>query len=123
GPCIPFCCIPGEAPCWKPCPGSGCCHSVRSFPSSADRFPMYLESLATALPPHRYSQPDCLEALRATPVFGTLQPRSRALLSKVLGNGVSGVAGRHFCLPEIGPVVSRDAESLNRTFESEAPRL
>src|SRR5690606_24896436 len=79
-------------------------------------------SLATALPPHRYSQPDCLEALRATPVFGTLQPRSRALLSKVLGNGVSGVASRHFCLPEIGPVVSRDAESLNRTFESEAPR-
>ncbi len=84
---------------------------------------MYLESLATALPPHRYTQPQCLEALRATPVFGSLLPRSQALLVKVLGNGVSGIATRHFCLPEIGPVVGRDAQSLNETFEKEAPAL
>lgn len=84
---------------------------------------MYLESLATALPPHRFSQTDCLAALAETPLFGSLSPRSRVLMEKVLGNGVSGVRARHFCLPEIGPVVGRSAQELNEIFEMEAPAL
>jgi alkylresorcinol/alkylpyrone synthase len=84
---------------------------------------MYLESIATALPPHRFSQPDCLEALRGTSMLDELKPRSKALLSKVLSNGVSGIQSRHFCVPEIAPVVTRDAQELNEFFEREAPVL
>lgn len=84
---------------------------------------MYLESIATALPSHRFTQPECLEALASTELIGSLQPRSRALLSKVLSNGVSGIESRHFCLPEIAPVVNRGAQELNEVFEAEAPKL
>ncbi|MDB6080224.1 MAG: chalcone and stilbene synthase domain protein [Akkermansiaceae bacterium] len=84
---------------------------------------MYLEALATAVPPHAFSQPDCLAALRITPSYAVLHPRSKALLSKVLGNGVAGIEKRHFCLEEIAPVVSLSAQELNETFEREAPVL
>ncbi len=84
---------------------------------------MFLESLHTAVPPHRYTQPECLAALRETPAYAALRPRSRGLMEKVLGNGVSGIATRSFCLAEIAPVVGRSAQELNETFEREAPGL
>lgn len=84
---------------------------------------MFLEALHTAVPPHRYTQPECLAALRETPAYAALRPRSRVLMEKVLGNGVSGIATRSFCLPEIAPVVGRSAQELNESFEREAPRL
>ncbi len=84
---------------------------------------MFLESIATALPPHRYTQPECLQALRSTPVLDGLKPRSKALLGKVLSNGVSGIQSRHFCVPEIAPAVTRGAQQLNEFFEREAPLL
>ncbi|WP_193213260.1 type III polyketide synthase [Luteolibacter marinus] len=84
---------------------------------------MFLESIATAVPPHSYRQQECLEALVATPSFARLKPRSRAMMEKILGNGVSGIATRSFCLPEIAPVVGRDAQELNEMFEREAPSL
>jgi predicted naringenin-chalcone synthase len=84
---------------------------------------MFLESIVSAVPPHRFTQPECLEALASTPAFAALKPRSRTMMEKILGNGSSGIATRSFCLPEIAPVVGRDAQQLNETFEREAPRL
>ncbi|MEP4078651.1 type III polyketide synthase [Haloferula sp.] len=84
---------------------------------------MYLESISTALPPHRFTQPECLEALKETSMLDVLKPRSRALLNKVLSNGVSGIQSRQFCVPEIAPVVTRSAQDLNEFFEKEAPVL
>lgn len=84
---------------------------------------MYLESIATANPPHRYSQPKCLRALQSSPAFGSLKSISRLLMAKILGNGTSGVDSRGFCLPELAPVLERDAQQLNETFEREAPAL
>lgn len=84
---------------------------------------MFLESIATAVPPHRYSQKECLDALGSTPSFEALKPRSRSLMEKILNNGVSGISTRSFCLPEIAPIVGRDAQQLNEMFESEAPKL
>jgi predicted naringenin-chalcone synthase len=84
---------------------------------------MFLESISTAVPPHRYSQPECLAALKETPAYATLKPRSQVLMDKILGNGVSGIATRSFCLPEIAPVVGRNAQELNESFEREAPLL
>lgn len=84
---------------------------------------MYLESLSTALPPHVYTQADCLAALRESGAVDLLRGRSRVLLERILGNGASGIARRHFCLPEIAPVVGRSAQALNEDFEREGPRL
>ena len=84
---------------------------------------MFLESLATAVPPHRYTQPECLAAFRETPAFAGLSRRSQVLVEKVMGNGVSGIATRSLCLPEIGPGVERSAQELNESFEQEAPAL
>jgi predicted naringenin-chalcone synthase len=84
---------------------------------------MFLESLSTALPDLRYSQTDCLEALRQTQAYADLKPRSQALLGKVLTADTSGIATRSLCLPEISPVVGKTATELNRTFEKEAPIL
>lgn len=84
---------------------------------------MFLESLATALPPHRFTQRQCYDSLVATEVFPRLRERSRALLEKVLGNGVSGIEARHFCCERIEPVVGRSAQGLNEMFEREAAPL
>ena len=84
---------------------------------------MFLESIVSAVPPHRFTQPECLVALASTPAFAALKPRSRGMMEKILGNGASGIVTRSFCLPEIAPVVGRDAQQLNETFEREAPRL
>ena len=84
---------------------------------------MFLESIASALPDHRFTQQDCLSALTATGVLDELTPRSRLLMEKVLGNGLAAIDTRHFCLPEIGPIVRRDAQELNEYFEREGPRL
>ncbi|TAE78454.1 MAG: stilbene synthase [Verrucomicrobia bacterium] len=84
---------------------------------------MFLESTATAVPPYRFTQRECLAALDATSAFAALKPRSRALVGKILGNDASGIVTRSFCLPEIAPVVDKNAEQLNRGFEAEAPVL
>jgi alkylresorcinol/alkylpyrone synthase len=84
---------------------------------------MYLESIATANPAHRYSQTECLSALQSSPPFASLKSSSRLLMAKILGNEASGVGSRGFCLPEIAPVFERDAQQLNETFEREAPAL
>ncbi len=84
---------------------------------------MYLESIATALPAHRYTQPECLQALREAGLLEELRPGSAVLLEKVLANGASGIGARHFCLPEIAPVIGRGPQELNEFFEREAPRL
>ena len=76
---------------------------------------MFLESTATAIPPNRFTQPQCLAALGGTPAFAALKPRSRLLLEKILSNGASGIAARSFCLPEIAPVVGRKARLVTRT--------
>jgi alkylresorcinol/alkylpyrone synthase len=84
---------------------------------------MYLESIASALPPHAFTQPECLEALKETGMLEDLTPRSRLLMEKVLGNGLASIDTRHFCMPEIGPVVGQGAQELNEYFEKEGPKL
>lgn len=84
---------------------------------------MYLESIASALPPYTFTQSECLVALAGTDLFEELAPRSKLIMEKVLGSGVSAIDTRHFCMPEIGPVVGQDAQALNEYFEKEGPLL
>lgn len=84
---------------------------------------MFLTSIATANPPHSYTQPETWLALQSHPDIGSLKPRSLSLLEKILTNTSSGIGQRQFTSPELIPVFNRNAEELNRSFEHEAPRL
>ena len=66
---------------------------------------MFLDSIATAVPDHSFTQVECLEALRESRMIESLKPRSRGLLEKVLGNGVSQIDSRQFCLSDIPQLV------------------
>lgn len=82
---------------------------------------MYLQSLASAFPPHRYTQPEIWELLSVSPRLNALSRRGVKILETVL-TGNSGIDTRHFALPP-QDIFSLDAQGLNEAFEAEAPRL
>ena len=84
---------------------------------------MFLTALATANPPHTFTQAETWLALQSHPDFGALKPRSVSLLEKILTNGSSGIAARQFTAADLGPVFRQDAQVLNRSFETHAPAL
>jgi alkylresorcinol/alkylpyrone synthase len=84
---------------------------------------MFLQSIATAVPPKAFTQQSCWEAMSADGLLDSLRPRSADLLRKILTNPDSGIAHRHLSLDEIGQVFRQDAQRLNEMFEREAPRL
>lgn len=84
---------------------------------------MFLLSLATATPPHHFTQAETWLALQTHPDFGALKPRSVSLLEKILTNGSSGIENRQFTAADLAPVFRHDAEALNRSFEAHAPAL
>ena len=55
--------------------------------------------------------------------MGGLKERSRNLLGKILTQGSSGIETRQFVDPDLNRVFSRDAQDLNRSYESAAPVL
>jgi alkylresorcinol/alkylpyrone synthase len=83
---------------------------------------MNLNSIASAFPPHAYTQADCLEAIQRSPAAKTLRNRSLKLLERIL-EADSGIDKRHFYVAEPSEIFSRDAQTLNRLFESQAPAL
>lgn len=83
---------------------------------------MILESLATALPPHRFSQKDCLDILDKSKAYHQLGSRQKNLVAAILG-GDSGIDSRNFVFPHPQNLFDMDATSLNKAFESEAPAL
>ena len=83
---------------------------------------MYLQSLATAFPPHSFTQPECLQILSASGAMGHLRQRSHDLLGKIL-TGDSGIATRQFCTPDLPKLFRAGAGELHQHFETHAPRL
>jgi predicted naringenin-chalcone synthase len=84
---------------------------------------MYLHSIAHAVPPNAYSQADCWELLNASGQLANLQPKSVALLRKVLLNPRSPIKKRHFSLPHPEKYLLQSASQLNHAFEIAAPAL
>lgn len=84
---------------------------------------MYLRSLATAVPPHSFTQKSCWEAMRDGNLLESLKPRSATLMEKVLTNGSSGIERRNLALDSIEESFGHCAEKLNNHFEREAPPL
>jgi alkylresorcinol/alkylpyrone synthase len=83
---------------------------------------MYLQAISHAVPPHAFTQSDCWEILKATAEFDRLKGRSKMLIERVL-NGDTGIGKRHFATDDVSQLFSLDAESLNHTFEKQAPKL
>jgi alkylresorcinol/alkylpyrone synthase len=83
---------------------------------------MFLQSIRHAVPAQSFTQTECWEALRGSAALNQLKARSQALLEKIL-LGQSGIEKRHFATDRIEDLFALDAESLNRKFEAEAPKL
>jgi alkylresorcinol/alkylpyrone synthase len=84
---------------------------------------MYLKSIATAVPPRSFTQQECWQAMNRADLLQSLRPRSADLLRKILTNPDSGIERRNLALEHIERAFGHDAQSLNETFEDEAPRL
>jgi alkylresorcinol/alkylpyrone synthase len=84
---------------------------------------MYLKSIATAVPPRSFTQQECWQAMNHAELLQSLRPRSADLLRKILTNPDSGIERRNLALEHIERVFDHDAQSLNETFEVEAPRI
>jgi alkylresorcinol/alkylpyrone synthase len=83
---------------------------------------MFFIGLGTAVPPQRYVQRDSWDALQRWPQFLQLQPRSRAILKKVLC-GDNGIDARHLALDPLAEVFDQTPDALQARFARHAPAL
>ena len=83
---------------------------------------MFITGLGTAAPPHRYTQKECWEVFTASPLSRQLQPRSRAIVRKVL-TGNNGIVARHLALENLNEAFDLAPDVLNARFLCTAPLL
>src|SRR5471030_1339541 len=83
---------------------------------------MFLHALATAVPPAAFTQARCWEIIQRSPALQRLNRRTQLILRTVL-KGDSGIATRHFAVPQIEGVFDLTSDQLNGAFRTEAPPL
>jgi alkylresorcinol/alkylpyrone synthase len=83
---------------------------------------MFIIGLGTALPPRRFTQSEIWSAFQVSPQFSQLNPRSRALLEKVL-TGNSGIDTRHFAVNRLEDGFDLTPDALHSRFATHAPVL
>lgn len=83
---------------------------------------MFLQSIATATPSHRFTQSECWAAIEASRRSESLKNRSLSILKKVLLSD-NGIATRHFALHDLENIFDYSPDDLIQAFEREAPRL
>ena len=83
---------------------------------------MFLTGLGTAVPPQRYSQKDCWEALSSSGALDHLKNRSRLLLERVL-LGDSGIESRHLGVDRIADALDLSPDAMLGRFRTAAPSL
>ena len=83
---------------------------------------MFIIGLGTVVPPQGYAQRDSWDALQGWPQFSQLQPRSRAILKKVLCTD-NGIATRHLALEPLAEVFEQTPDALQARFTKHAPAL
>jgi predicted naringenin-chalcone synthase len=83
---------------------------------------MFIIGIGTATPPKRYSQMDCWQTVQHCPRFRELNPRSKAILKKVL-TGENGISHRHFALEKLEEAFEINPDSLHSRFVKNAPDL
>src|SRR5882724_4824011 len=83
---------------------------------------MFIIGLGTAVPPQRYSQRECWNAVQNLPQIAQLKPRSQAILKKVLC-GDNGVDARHLALDPFMEIFDQTPDALQARFAQHAPAL
>jgi len=83
---------------------------------------MFINGIGTAVPGTRYTQQECWEALRISPLFTQLNSRAQAITRKVL-TGNSGIATRHLALAPLTDAFDITPDVLHRRFVQTAPAL
>src|ERR1043166_4044254 len=83
---------------------------------------MFIIGLGTAAPPRRYTQAECWHALQNSARFQQLNPRSHAILRKVL-TGNNGIATRHLALENLDDAFDLTPDALHARFIQNAPLL
>jgi len=83
---------------------------------------MFFIGIGTAAPEARYPQRDGWDAVQQTAQFQALEPRSRAILKKVLCSD-NGIASRHLALASIDEAFNPTPDILQARFTRHAPAL
>jgi len=83
---------------------------------------MYLQALATAVPPTSLTQPEIWQLLAQSSVSKRLSARSLHMLEAVL-TGDSGIDRRHFSATNLEAIFDTTPDQLNASFREAAPRL
>ena len=76
---------------------------------------MYLQAIATVLPSNAYNQAECWNIVQRSEARQRLNSRSVLTLLAILRHD-SGIATRHFAMPDIERVFSLTADELNEGF-------
>lgn len=84
---------------------------------------MFVAGIGTAVPPRRYTQRECWEAVRRAPQFARLAPRSRVLLERLLLNETNGIRTRHLALQALEQAFDIEPDQLQARFARHAPEL
>jgi predicted naringenin-chalcone synthase len=84
---------------------------------------MYLRSLASALPPHQFTQAECLDLIERGVLTARLRPGSVELLRRILGSETSAIHKRHFATGDVDSLFEKGPQELSEYFEREAPAL
>ena len=83
---------------------------------------MFITGLGTAVPSQRHAQRDGWDAVQQWPKFSQLQPRSKAILKKVLCSD-NGIETRHLALATLADVFDSTPDDLQARFTAHAPAL
>jgi predicted naringenin-chalcone synthase len=83
---------------------------------------MFFIGLGTAVPPRRYAQRECWDAVKNLPQIAQLNPRSRVILKKVLC-GDNGIDARHLALDPFMEIFDQTPDALQARFARHAPAL
>src|SRR5437588_10664572 len=83
---------------------------------------MFIVGLGTAAPAQRYTQRQCWELGQHSKTVAELEPRSRAILKKVL-TGNNGITSRHLALDSLEEVFAQTPDALHARFVRHAPAL
>src|SRR5437763_11834207 len=83
---------------------------------------MFITGLGTAAPASCYSQKECWEVFSKSPICEQLEPRSRAIVRKVL-TGENGIATRRLALDRIEDAFELSPDALHARFLRHAPAL
>jgi alkylresorcinol/alkylpyrone synthase len=83
---------------------------------------MFLAGLGTAAPSKRWTQTECWDALVASQYLSKLNPRSQAILRKVL-RGNNGICSRYLAFDELNEAFQFDPDVLDARFAAHAPEV